>query len=209
MTRSISFSRPITGSSLPSRAPWVRFRPNWSSTREVDGAVSDGAPAAAGSLPWVAVQQLDHLLADPVQVRAQLDQHLGRHALTLADEAEQDVLGTDVVVAELQRLAQRQLEDLLGPRRKRDMPGRCLLALADYLLDLLAHGLLADAQRLQGLGGDTFTLMDQAEQDVLGTDVVVVEHPGFFLSQHHNSPRPVGKPLEHLVPPHRAAGEAN
>lgn len=53
MTRSISFSRPMTGSSLPSRAAWVRLRPNWSSTRLVDGAASPGAaPAAAGSLPW-------------------------------------------------------------------------------------------------------------------------------------------------------------
>ena len=52
MTRSISFSRPITGSSLPSRAPAVRLRPNWSSMTEVDGAAWDGAPAAAGSLPW-------------------------------------------------------------------------------------------------------------------------------------------------------------
>jgi len=32
---------------------------------------------------------------------------------------------------------------------------------------------------------------------VLGSDVVVVEHPGLFLSQHHNPSRPVGKPLEH------------
>ena len=51
MTRSISFSRPITGSSLPSRAAAVRLRPNWSSMREADGAVTGGAPAAAGSLP--------------------------------------------------------------------------------------------------------------------------------------------------------------
>ncbi len=53
MTRSISFSRPITGSSLDSRAAAVRLRPNWSSTSEVDGVPSDGAPAVAGSpLPW-------------------------------------------------------------------------------------------------------------------------------------------------------------
>src|ERR1700722_4168176 len=39
--------------------------------------------------------------------------------------------------------------------------------------------------------------MYEAEQDVLGTDVVVVQHPGFFLSQHHNPSRPVGKPFEH------------
>ena len=159
-----------------------------------------------GLLALVAVQQLDHLLADPVQVRAQLDQHLGRDALTLADEAEQDVLGADVVVPELQRLAQRELKHLLRTRRKRDMPGRCLLALADYLFNLLAYGLQADPQGLQRLGRHALTLVDQAKQDVLGADVVVVEHPGFFLSQHHNSPRPVGKPFEHRLAPHRAVG---
>jgi hypothetical protein len=36
----------------------------------------------------------------------------------------------------------------------------------------------------------------------------VIEHPGFFLRQHHNSSGPVGEPLEHLVAPHRAVGEA-
>jgi len=30
------------------------------------------------------------------------------------------------------------------------------------------------------LAADTLALVDQAEQDVLGADVVVVEHPGFF-----------------------------
>ena len=44
-----------------------------------------------------------------VQVGAQPDQHLRGHAVALADQAQQDVLGADVVVAELQRLAQRQL----------------------------------------------------------------------------------------------------
>src|SRR5690242_19297650 len=46
------------------------------------------------------VQQLDDLLADPVLVGAQPEQHLRGHAVTFADEAEQDVLGADVVVAE-------------------------------------------------------------------------------------------------------------
>ena len=50
MRRSISFSRPMTGSSLPSRAAWVRLRPNWSSTSEVDGVASAAVPA--GSLLW-------------------------------------------------------------------------------------------------------------------------------------------------------------
>ena len=55
------------------------------------------------------------------QVGAELHEHLGGDALALADQAEQDVLGADVVVAELQRLAQRQLEHLLGPRGEGDV----------------------------------------------------------------------------------------
>src|SRR5215469_12365933 len=99
-----------------------------------------------GLLALVAVQQLDHLLPDPVQVGAQPDEHLGGHALALADQPEQDVLGADVVVAELQRLAQRQLQDLLGPGSERDVSRRCLLPLADDLLDLLPYRLEADPQ---------------------------------------------------------------
>ena len=54
----------------------------------------------------VAGQQLDDLLADTRQVGAELDEHLGGDAFALPDEAEQDVLGADVVVAELERLTQ-------------------------------------------------------------------------------------------------------
>ena len=32
----------------------------------------------------------------------------------------------------------------------------------------------------------TFALVHEAEQDVLGADVVVIEHPGFFLRQDNN-----------------------
>ena len=130
MTRSVSRARPMTGSSFFSRASWVRLRPNWSSTSEPDGLSARAAAGAGGGAgllarcrpgPLVARQQLDDLLADPGQVGAQLDEHLGGHALALTDEAEEDVLGADVVVAELQRLAQRQLEDLLGPRGEGDV----------------------------------------------------------------------------------------
>ena len=186
---------------MPSRARLGEVAAELVKHQRGGGGRLRGSARGGGLLALIAVQQLDHLLAHPVQVRAQLHQDLGRHALALADQAEQDVLGADVVVPELQRLAQRELEYLLGPRGERDVPRRRLLALADDLLDLLPHRLQADPQRLQGLGRDALALVDQAQQDVLGADVVVVEHPGFFLSQDHNPPRPVGKPLEHLVAP--------
>ncbi len=159
-----------------------------------------------GLLALVARQQLDDLLADAVEIGTELDQNLGCYALTLTDETEQDVLGTDVVVSELQRLAQTQLENLLGARCEGDVTGRSLLALADDLLDLAADSLEGDTQRLQRLGCNTFALVNEAEKDVLRADVVVVEHPGFFLSQDNNAPRAIGEPLEHRSPSHSPAG---
>ena len=93
----------MTGSSFPSRADWVGLRPNWSSTSDDDGVALAAAARAplGGLLALVAAQQLQHLLADPVEVGSQLDQDLRRDALALADQAEQDVLGADVVMASI------------------------------------------------------------------------------------------------------------
>src|SRR5207247_3396733 len=96
-------------------------------------------PPAAG-----ARQHADDLVADLLRVGVEVEQDAGGDALVLADEAEQDVLGPDVVVAQAQRLAQRELEDLLGPRRERDLPGRDLLTGADDAHDLGAHTLDGD-----------------------------------------------------------------
>ena len=163
------------------------------------GARGRSALGSAGRT-LVAGQQLDDLLADPRQVGAELDEDLGGDALALADQAEQDVLGADVVVAELQRLAQGQLEDLLRPRREGDVPGRRRAALADDLLDLAAHGLERDAEALERLGGDAFALVDQAEQDVLGADVGVVEQARFLLGEDDDPAGPVSESFEHVRP---------
>ena len=77
------------------------------------------------------------------------------------------------------------------------MPRRGLLALADDLLDLAADSLQRDPQRLQRLRCDAFALVNQTQQDVLGADVVVVEHPGLFLRQDDHPAGTVGKSFEH------------
>ncbi len=63
--------------------------------------------------------------------------------------------------------------------------------------DLGAHRVEVDSEALEAAGGDALALVDQAEQDVLGTDVVVVEEARFLLRQHYNPARPVGELLEH------------
>ena len=123
----------------------------------------------------------DDLVADLLRVGVEVEQDAGGDALVLAHEPEQDVLGADVVVAEAERLAQRQLEHLLGARRERDLAGGDLLTGADDPHDLGADALDGDVQGLEHAGCKPFLLTQQAEQDVLGADVVVLELPGLFL----------------------------
>ena len=150
MIRSISVSRPTTGSSLPSAASLVRLRPNWSSSLEDFlpspwlAALGRAALAAAG-----AGEHADDLVADLLGVGVEVEQDAGGDALVLAHEAEQDVLGADVVVAERERLAQRQLEHLLGARGERDLAGGDLLAGADDPDHLGADALDRDVERLE------------------------------------------------------------
>ena len=112
MTRSISFSRPMTGSSLLSLAAGSGCG------RTGRGPANSTACPPAGHWRWRALalisgQQLDDLLTDLVQVGAEFDQHLGRNALALADQTQQDVLGADVVVPSCSARA-GELQHLLG-----------------------------------------------------------------------------------------------
>jgi hypothetical protein len=84
-------------------------------------------------------------------------------------------------VAEAQRFAQGELQNLLGARRERDLPGGDLLTGADDTHHLRTHTLHGDLQRLQHTRGKPFFLTQQAEQDVLCADVIVLERPRLFL----------------------------
>src|SRR4029077_13298694 len=90
-----------------------------------------GRAAAGGRAPrllraGVAREQLDHLLAHTRQIGTELHEHLRGDALALTDQTEEDVLGPDVVVAELECFTQRELEDLLRAGRERDVTRRRL-----------------------------------------------------------------------------------
>ena len=84
------------------RTPNPETGPGGALGRRTDGPDDGLASRRAG----VARQQLDDLLTYTSELEALLDEHLGGDALTFADHAQQDVLGADVVVAELHRLTQ-------------------------------------------------------------------------------------------------------
>jgi hypothetical protein len=153
------------------------LRPNWSSTATTRARrrwTNSTSRLRRGFLALEAAEQLDDLLAHAVEVGAELLQHLGGHALALADQAEQDVLGADVGVAELQRLAQDSSSTFLARGVKGMCPdGACWPW--PMISSTWARTASSEMSRsaFERLGGDAFTFVDEAEQDVLGPDVVV------------------------------------
>ena len=198
MIRSISVSRPITGSSLPSAGELGQVAAEL--VEQLRGLLALAA-ARAGALaaPAGAGEHPDDLVADLLGVGVEVEQDARGDALVLADQAEQDVLGADVVVAERERLAQRQLEHLLRPRRERDLAGGDLLTGADDPHHLGADPLDGDVERLEHPRGEALLLAQQPEQDVLGADVVVLEGPRLFLGEDDHLPGPLCESLEHSV----------
>ena len=127
-------------------------------------------------------------LAYAGNVLTDLNQHLRRDPRAVPDQRQQHVLGQDVVVAQLEGLAQREFQHLLGPRRERHVPlGRRGTA-ADALADRIPRPVERDAER---------PLADEPEQQMLGADDVVIEHPGLFLSQDDDPLGTLGEPFEH------------
>ena len=140
----------------------------------------------------------DDLVADLLGVGVEVEQDPGGDALVLADEAEQDVLGADVVVTERQRLAQRELQHLLRARRERDLAGRDLVALADDPRDLRPHLFHRDVERLEYPRREALLLTEQPEQDVLGADVVVLERPRLVLGENDDLASPFSEAFEQV-----------
>src|SRR6478735_9300868 len=159
-------------------------------------------PAGAG-------EHADDLVADLLRVRVEVEQDARSDTLVLAHEPEQDVLRADVVVAERQRFAQRELEHLLSAGSERNLSGRDLVALADDAGDLRAHLLDRDVERLEHTRSKAFFLAQQAEQDVLRADVVVLERPRLVLGEDDDLASPFSETFEHSRPLFRLIGGAS
>ena len=110
-------------------------------------------------------------------------QHAGGNPALFADEAEQEVLGADVVVAQSSRLINGELDDLLRAWREADLANDGAFAASDDELHRLADLGQLNVEVLEDLGRNTLALADKAEQQVLCADVVVVESLRLVLGE--------------------------
>ena len=182
--------RAVSSSSSPQPA---QAGPGAASTSRTAGSTeaSDGESAAASMASATASRICES--DGPID--------LARDAVGSIQDAEQDVLRVDGAVAEGASLPQRPLEHVLRPLRERDVSGRRALAPPDDLRDPFAGRIDRDPLRAESNHGDPVRLHEETEQQVLGSDVVVVEVPRLLLREDDDPSRPVGEELEHRPQP--------
>ena len=160
--------------------------------RRLAGPLGLGGRSGAARLG----QDADDLVADLVEIDAQRLEDAGGDALAFAHEAQEQVLGADVVVAQPPGLVDGQLDDPLGARRQADLADDRTIAAADDELDGGADLGQLDVHVLEHPRGDALALAHEPEQEVLRPDVVVVEPLRLVLSERQDLARAIGELVE-------------
>ena len=144
------------------------------------------------------VQQLDDVLADGVQAHPLFHQDGGGDRPLLAQDAEQQVLGADVVVQQPVGFFGRKLQHALGFGAERDLDrGRHLLAEDRAAFDFLADVFEREVRAREDPAGEPLAFANQAQQQVLGLNGDAAELAGLVTGEEENSPGPFGVPFEH------------
>ena len=166
----------------------------------LQGAVGHGAgrlEGVAARVHGALAHQIVERGADVVALHAQARKHVERRALVLAHDAEQQMLGGDIALPHLHGLAQAVLEHALDARRERKMAGH-VGALVDggHLADALHHGVIGHAQTLEGLGGKAVLFLDEAQQDMFGAHIGLMQGACLVLGQDEHLARLVRELLK-------------
>ena len=164
------------------------------------GGALPSATAAAGDFSGLA-QHANDLGADLGQIDAEVLENTGCDAFAFADQAQEQVFRTDVVVAELTGFLEGELKYPFCSGRERNFNRDEAGTTADNFLDLDPSVLEVDPHGLQDLRGDAGAFADQAQEDLLGAHEVVTQAAGLFLGQHDHLDGLLGKPLEHGAGP--------
>ena len=143
----------------------------------------------------VTTQQSQSLGPRLLQVDPCVGQNLSRNPLLLPQQAEEQVFGTDVGMIQLPGLTHRKLQYLLGSRGIREIGTRRgrRLPLLDRLLDPLLDLVQVHIQVGEHCGRHTLPFAYQPEENVLRTNVFVVQTGGFFSRHLQNLANSVGE----------------
>ena len=144
------------------------------------------------------VEQLDDVLADRVEAHPLFHEDGRRHRTLFTQDAEQQVLGADVVVQQPVRFFGGELQDPFGLGAERNLHrGRDFLAENRSAFDVLADVLEGEVRAREDPAGQALTLADEAQQEVLGFNRDAAELTRLVASEEEDASGPFGVPFEH------------
>ena len=142
-------------------------------------------------------------MPDLVQADAERLQHAGGDPFALADQTEEQMLRSDVVVAQPAGFVDRELDHALGSRSEPNLAHDRPVPTTDDELDGGPDLGQFDVHVLEDARRDTLSLTHEAEKKVLGSDVVVVEPLRLVLSESQDLARAIRELVETIHQPER------
>jgi hypothetical protein len=132
----------------------------------------------------IGIEFAEDLVTGAVQVDIQALENTGGHPVPLPEQSEENVFGAHVAMAQGLGFLAGEREHLLDARGVGDVAGNFRVrAGADLFLDFHADGLQVQSHFLEHIDRDPLPEFDEAEEQMLGSHVVVVEAIGFFSCQ--------------------------
>jgi hypothetical protein len=125
--------------------------------------------------------------------------------LTFAQETQQQVFGSDVSIATLRCLAQRQFENFLRSLCERDIARRFRSPTPNDALDSRSDQLQRHTRSSKRSCCNILALVDHAQQEVFCPDTRVAPEARFLLSKDNNPTRLLRETLEHATKPTTAS----
>ncbi len=155
------------------------------------------------------VEERDDVLAHGVEAHPLFHEDGGRDRPLLAQDAQEQVLGPDVVVQQAVGFLGGELQDALGFGAEGDLDrGRDLLAKDGPAFDFLADALEGEVRAGENAAGQTLALANQPEKEVLGLDRDAAELTRLVPREEKNPPRSFRIAFEHPGLPMVYAGAA-
>ncbi len=144
------------------------------------------------------VQQLHDVFAHGVQAHPLFHEDGRRDRPLFPQDAEQEVLGADVVVQQTVRLFGGELQYALGFRTERNFHrGGNLFAENGPAFDFFANVFEGQVRAREDAARKTFPFANQPKEKMLGLNGDAAELAGLVSGEEEYSPSPFGVPFEH------------
>ncbi len=155
--------------------------PSGSGNQTLNLVLLFAAEGAHQHRPPFFIEDLEHIRSHLLQVEVKAFQHTGGNAFTLTYQSQQEMLSPNVMMMEAASFINGQLNYLFGTRSQADFAMYDAVSTTNDTLDGLTSSLEIHTQVREHVAGYALPFPKQAQQEVFGADVVVLEALCFFL----------------------------